>query len=96
MQKSGFDIIGTHLEVTIDTDDNISELMKEIQFRLSFFERKYSRFVPENWLHTLNIERAGILDADGQTMLSTILDIAQSTDGYFDPTIAKRLTELGY
>jgi thiamine biosynthesis lipoprotein ApbE len=29
-------------------------------------------------------------------MLSKMLEIARKTDGYFDPTIGKRLTELGY
>ncbi len=29
-------------------------------------------------------------------MLSYALEVAKKTDGYFDPTIGKRLTELGY
>lgn len=29
-------------------------------------------------------------------MLTMMLDVAKYTDGYFDPTVGKRLTELGY
>jgi thiamine biosynthesis lipoprotein ApbE len=29
-------------------------------------------------------------------MLEFMLDVARETDGYFDPTVGKRLTELGY
>jgi thiamine biosynthesis lipoprotein ApbE len=29
-------------------------------------------------------------------MLSYMLGLAMKTDGYFDPTVGKRLTELGY
>lgn len=29
-------------------------------------------------------------------MLLFMLDISRKTDGYFDPTVGKRLTELGY
>jgi thiamine biosynthesis lipoprotein ApbE len=29
-------------------------------------------------------------------MLEFMLKIAEKTDGYFDPTVGKRLTELGY
>ncbi len=64
MQTSSFDSIGTHLEITIDTEDDISDVLEEVRFRLSIFEQKYSRFISANWLHTLNMERVGILDTD--------------------------------
>lgn len=96
MQQYGFDIIGTHLAILIDTEDSISSLTDQIETRLSLFEQKYSRFISGNWLDTLNRERSGILDDDSQTMLSMMLDIAANTNGYFDPTVGKKLTELGY
>ena len=96
MQQYGFDIIGTHLAILIDTEHSISSLTDQIETRLSLFEQKYSRFISGNWLDTLNRERSGILDNDSQTMLSMMLDIAANTNGYFDPTVGKKLTELGY
>ncbi len=96
MQKYGFDCIGTHLDIIIYTDDSIAELVQLIESWLSFFESKYSRFISGNWLHNLNLERSWILDLDSKNMLMVMLEIAKNTDGYFDPTIGKRLTELGY
>lgn len=37
-----------------------------------------------------------MLDIDAKTMLTYMLEVARKTDGYFDPTVGKRLTELGY
>ena len=68
----------------------------DIESRLRDFEAKYSRFLEGNWLHDLNRNRRAIFDSDGMSMLSFMLDIARATDGYFDPTVGKRLTELGY
>ena len=96
MQQFGFDIIGTHLDIRIDTATDCSVLFSEIETRLRDFETRYSRFISENWLDMLNRERAGTLDIDGQKMLDFMLDISRKTDGYFDPTVGKRLTELGY
>ena len=94
MQQFDFDIIGTHLDLRIDTSEDCSIIFSQIETRLHDFEVKYSRFIEENWLADLNKNRTGTLDTDGQKMLEFILDISQKTDGYFDPTVGKRLTEL--
>lgn len=96
MQKFWFDSIGTHLEILIDSENSIEILKQEIESQLSLFEEKYSRFISGNWLHKINSDRIGILDIHGMKMLVTMLEIAKNTDGYFDPTVWKRLTELGY
>jgi thiamine biosynthesis lipoprotein ApbE len=96
MQQFAFDIIGTHLDIRIDTSEDCSLLFAEIETRLRDFEQKYSRFISGNWLDTLNKNRTGTLDIDGQKMLSYMLAVSANTDGYFDPTVGKRLTELGY
>jgi FAD:protein FMN transferase len=96
MQQFGFDIIGTHLDIRIDTDTDFSILFTQIESRLRYFEAKYSRFISGNWLDVLNQKRTATLDIDGQNMLAYMLEVARHTDGYFDPTVGKRLTELGY
>jgi FAD:protein FMN transferase len=96
MQKWSYNIIGTHLGIAIDTTEDCSTLFSEIETRLQQFETKFSRFIEGNWLHELNISRRGILDDDAREMLGYALEIARRTDGYFDPTVGKRLTELGY
>ena len=40
--------------------------------------------------------RSGTLDSDAREMIVFALDLAHKTHGYFDPTVGKRLTELGY
>lgn len=96
MQKYDFNIIGTHLQVLIDTDMDCSEVFHSIESRLSDFEQKFSRFLEDNWLADLNTSRRALLDADAKNMLMFALDMARKTDGYFDPTVGKKLTELGY
>jgi thiamine biosynthesis lipoprotein len=96
MQKIDFDIIGTHLEVRINTDQSIELIYQRIYSRLHDFEQKFSRFIDWNGLHNLNLERKWTLDQDGSNMLIKMLEIARNTDGYFDPTIWKKLTELWY
>ncbi len=96
MQKYSLDVIGTHLDIYIDTTEDTSSIFENIGIRLQNFEKKYSRFLEGNWLSDINMTRQGILDIDARNMIEYALIVAQSTNGYFDPTIGKRLTELGY
>lgn len=96
MQKFNFEIIWTHLNLSIDTPHSCEELFEKIRIRLTNFEEKFSRFIEGNWLDTLNLNRTWELDEDGKIMLSTALDVARMTDGYFDPTVWTRLSSLGY
>lgn len=96
MRNFDLDIIGTHLSIRLESSSSTSveEDFLCIEKRLKDFEQKYSRFIPGNWLHNLNIARKGILDEDASNMLLFALEVAQKTDGYFDPTIGKRLRDL--
>ncbi len=97
MQSFDLDIIGTHLSLQIDTSSSyIDEDFSRLCMKLQNFEQRFSRFIEGNWLYSLNQTRSGILDADATNMLSFALELAWETSGYFDPTVGKRLTELGY
>ena len=97
MQRFDLDIIGTHLSLQIDTSSSdIGEDFSRIRTRLQSFEERFSRFIEGNWLHSINQTRSGMLDDDARAMLSFAIALARKTDGYFDPTVGKRLTELGY
>jgi thiamine biosynthesis lipoprotein ApbE len=96
MQRLDLDVIGTHLALSIDTIEDCGEIFREIEAYLRGFEARYSRFITGNWLYDLNTTRRAVLDMDARAMLLCTLDIAEKTDGYFDPTVGKRLTELGY
>lgn len=98
MHTFDLDCIGTHLHIRIDvsSSDTLDEDFSHIRERLIAFENRFSRFIPGNWLHDLNLHRRGILDTDGKNMITFALDLAKKTDGYFDPTVGKRLRDLGY
>jgi len=96
MQKWSHDVIGTHLEILLDTQQDCAILFDSIASRLWYFEEKFSRFIEWNWLYQLNISRRWQLDTDARSMLLYALEVAKKTQGYFDPTVGKRLTELGY
>ena len=96
MQEYHLDIIGTHIRILVDISSPIGEDFSHISSRLQEFEKKYSRFLENNWLSGLNNTRKAILDGDAREMLLFSLDLAKKTDGYFDPTVGKRLSELGY
>ncbi len=96
MQILDLDIIGTHLTISIDTPHTCDEVFSDIRVRLEDFELRYSRFISNNWLDMLNKNRTGVLDIDGKKMLEYMIKVAWQTDGYFDPTVGKQLTELGY
>lgn len=92
------DVIGTHLSIRVESSSSVSidEDFLHIRNYLMSFEEKYSRFIPDNWLHRLNQSRGGLLDQDAKNMFSYALELAEKTDGYFDPTVGKRLRSLGY
>lgn len=96
MQKLTLESIGTHLTIEIDTQKSCEKDFHTITERLSHFEQKFSRFREDNWLRELNTSKHAILDDDARKMLSFALSLAEKTHGYFDPTIGKQLSRLGY
>lgn len=96
MQIFAQDFIGTHIEIRIDTEISCEVLFREVDHFVGDFEQRFSRFRTDNWLFHLNQERSWILDSHGRTMLEYMLSLVKKTEGYFDPTIARRLSELGY
>lgn len=96
MALFSLEIIGTHLEIRLEKEGDFDDLFQSIEKRLHDFEQKYSRFIEGNWLDKLNKERKGYLDTDGIRMLDVALEIAEISDGYFDPTIGSTLSDLGY
>ena len=96
MQKFSYNSIGTTLSIHIESSKNLSHLFDEIVIFLDFFEKKFSRFIPDNWLFHLNKNKTAKLDIHAFSMLETIQKLARETQWYFDPTIGKRLQELGY
>ncbi len=96
MQKFQKKSIGSMLFLEIQGSENYEKLFSEISEFLDFFEAKFSRFLKNNWLYNLNKTGKAELDEYSREMIVFIQNITSESHGYFDPTIGKRLTELGY
>lgn len=96
MQEFNLDVIGTHIRILLDVSSPVGEDFSHIQQRLQEFDARYSRFIPGNWVSKLNDTRRALLDEDASHMLTKSLELAYISDGYFDPTVGKKLAELGY
>lgn len=96
MQKFAKDSIGTKLEISFRTNENLSHIFNEIDIFLTEFEKKFSRFIEYNWLYNLNKTKSANLDNLSYKILKMMQKLSSETSWYFDPTIGKRLTELGY
>jgi thiamine biosynthesis lipoprotein ApbE len=96
MIRYTLDVIGTHLTLSFDVPSShvLDEGFSRIQAMLLEFEKNYSRFLADNWLYHLNRSRKASLDIHTRSMLEMMVSLSQKTDGYFDPTIGTRLTEL--
>lgn len=79
MQKFTKNSIGTTLEITFRTENNLSRLFGEIDIFLTEFEQKFSRFIPNNWLFDLNKNKSATLDENAFLMLSMMQNIARET-----------------
>lgn len=96
MQSWKYHTIGTSLIISLKTDSNAESVFKKIQDFLEGFDMQFSRFRENNWLHDFNVHNVWMLDEHSKTMIEYIKTIAGNSWGYFDPTIGKRLRELGY
>lgn len=96
MQKFQKPSIGSMLFLEIQGSENYENLFSEISDFLDFFEAKFSRFIKGNWLFDLNTSKKAILDEHSYAMLDCMQKMARESQGFFDPTVGKRLTELGY
>lgn len=62
------------------------------------FEGRFSRFLPESELSALNASAGGPFAASPMlfALVERAIDFARSSGGLFDPTVLRRLMELGY
>lgn len=96
MRVLSAEVLGTKLSVQVETRADLGAVFARILRTARAFEKKYSRFVPDNWLARLNAAGGGRLDKDSSAMLRCALDLARRTDGVFDPTVGPLLSRLGY
>ena len=88
--------LGTILNLKIDTSEPCDEVFLDIKNMIVGFEDRFSRFIPWNYLDSINQNHWGTLDQDAFQMLIYALQVARQSDGLFDPTILPYLRKIGY
>ncbi len=88
--------LGTRLSIQISHSSSFEGEFLRIRELCYDFERRYSRFIERNPLHTLNSQGGGMIDPDLEAMLTFALSLAKQSNGHFDPTIAPLLDAYGY
>lgn len=88
---------GSLLTIDLMASHDPHSLIQECFSYAQWFDQKYSRFIPGNWLDTVNTTPwIHVLDDESFSLLSFSLQLAELTDGAFDPTISPALEAHGY
>lgn len=86
------------LTIDIVSESDPTHLVQDCFLLCDTFEQRYSRFIEGNRLRQLNQtqEIPVELDNEANMLVTAMLDIAQKTQGVFDPTIIRTLESYGY
>ncbi|MCO5185637.1 MAG: FAD:protein FMN transferase [Anaerolineae bacterium] len=95
MQIRQFFAMGSHMTVWLESD---TAVLDEVEGRFFSAEKRFSRFLPDSELTQLNQRSTDevAISAEMSAMLSRALQLAEATDGLFDPTILPALEAAGY
>lgn len=103
MAQIEFSAIGTEWAVLLDhalTMEEEQELSRELQKICTRFDQKYSRFLPDSWIHTLRSaeaeERSTHLDEEALQLFTLGWECELFTEGHFSLNIAGELEQTGY
>ncbi len=100
MTKFQFQAIGTSW--VIDIEDSLSmesesSVLKEIQERISIFDKDYSRFREDSLVTRMSVSAGDfVLPEDADLMISTYKRMYDATSGLVTPLIGQVLVDAGY
>lgn len=72
------------------------KILNECKQKIDTFEKKYSRFIKDNYLYNLNLSWTSHIDDEFKTLFRLCEKVYKETDGFFDITIIPTLEKLGY
>ncbi|MFA7285051.1 MAG: FAD:protein FMN transferase [Candidatus Absconditabacterales bacterium] len=89
---------GSVLSIAITSSSDPAAIVRGCFSICDAFEQRYSRFIPGNWLDTINKQQEqGItLDDEASKLIKLMLEVAELTQGLFDPTVIATLEAYGY
>lgn len=83
--------------LTIKIADASSDVEIQQCFEITrIFEQKYSRFIPWNYLDTLNTNKNSDIDAEFFSIINLCLKVSEMTQWYFDITLLPILENAWY
>ena len=98
MTLSAIKALGTvwHVELFEEVKDEAA-LQADCESWLKLFESRYSRFLSDSWISTLN-QRGYFTDPDPQfiELLSLSLNYYEETRGVFNIAIGEKMSQTGY
>jgi len=87
---------GSRLEITIDSSENYTDIVKACFHTADEFEQKYSRFINGNILYSLNNTKTAKVDSEFLSIINLCQRVSKLSDGHFDITLLPVLENLGY
>ncbi len=85
-------------KLIIHSDDSTFESsdLQILHTTIESFEQKYSRFIPGNFLDTLNKNKEALLDKELSSIVKFSLKVSTITKGYFDISVLPLLENIWY
>lgn len=94
------DIMATDVYISVSSNSQSEDIIKkDVEYcveQLRLFEKRFSRFLPDNELYILNNSSSLTVSDDMLQMLLTAKIYNEKTQGLFDPTILNALLNEGY
>lgn len=95
-QSFEFELLWTKLFIEVFCKEDMSATISQLLKYCQEFESTYSRFIPGNYLDTLNKNFGWKLLPELSEMLKFGLRLSEYTDGAFDMSIKQALDYIGY
>jgi len=93
-----FKALGTDIIISANLPEKDKLILRQAEAIIIDFEKKFSRFLPNNELFRLNNESSGKqkISSTMTALLSAAKDQYLKTSGIFDPTVIGSLENIGY
>lgn len=94
--KFAFDGCGSRLRVELFDKNHIPDVEQKCRQAVENFEKKYSRFIHGNFLHTLNTVKQAPASRELVSLISLAKKVSEISEWHFDITVLPFLENRGY
>ena len=93
--KSSAELLWSIVTIDINDAENTHDIEKCFEIT-RIFEKKYSRFIPGNYLDIINTNKSSDIDAEFFSIVNLCLKVSEMTQWYFDITLLPILENAWY